>query len=144
MLRTSICMDETEGTMHTLNRKTLTTKPLALRMSLCARNLPCLFGNLLCCYQLYSFVNTRKSCGFVKTKGFIFFFWECREPKGVLLISWTWNSFSLQEKKTVKDTGMEMNEWKKNDFVPMNMKAFHFYAGLRTVFLMAQFTKNML
>ncbi len=63
------------------------TKPLVLRMSLCARKaswlyymvLPCLFGNLLCCYQLYSFVNTRKSCGFVKaiTKGFIILFWEC-------------------------------------------------------------------
>ena len=38
----------------------------------------CLFGNLLCCYQLSSFVNTRKSCGFVKAKGFIIFFWECR------------------------------------------------------------------
>ncbi len=40
-------------------------------------NLPCLFENLLCCYQLYSFVNTRKSCGFVKAKGFIILFWEC-------------------------------------------------------------------
>ncbi len=39
-------------------------------------NLPCQFGNLLCCYQLFSFVNTRKSCGFVKAKGFIILFWE--------------------------------------------------------------------
>ena len=35
------------------------------------------FGNLLCCYQLYSFVNTWKSCDFVKAKGFIILFWEC-------------------------------------------------------------------
>ncbi len=41
-------------------------------------NLPCLFGNSLCCYQLYSFVNTRKSRGFVTAKGFIIFFLECR------------------------------------------------------------------
>ncbi len=32
---------------------------------------------LLCRYQLHSFVNTRKSCGFVKSKGFIIFLWEC-------------------------------------------------------------------
>ncbi len=32
---------------------------------------PCLFGNLLCCYQLYSFVNTRKSCLLsCRSKGF--------------------------------------------------------------------------
>ena len=40
-------------------------------------NLMCLFRNLLCHYQLYSSVNTRKSCGFVKAKGFIIFLWEC-------------------------------------------------------------------
>ncbi len=40
------------------------------------RNLPCLFGNLLCCYKLCYFVNTRMLCGFVKAKGFIILFWE--------------------------------------------------------------------
>ena len=28
----------------------------------------------LICYQLYSFVNTQKSCGFVKPKGFMIFY----------------------------------------------------------------------
>ncbi len=31
-------------------------------------NLACLFRNLLCCYQLCSFVNTRKSCWFEKQR----------------------------------------------------------------------------
>ncbi len=44
-------------------------------------NLPCLFWDLLCCYQLYCFVYTRKSCGFVKAKGFIILFWECVDMK---------------------------------------------------------------
>ncbi len=36
--------------------------------------LPCLSRNLLCCYQLYSFVNKEKSCGFVKANGFMIFY----------------------------------------------------------------------
>ncbi len=34
------------------------------------------------CYQLYFFVNTRKSCGFVKAKGFIIFFLRVKEGLG--------------------------------------------------------------
>ncbi len=41
--------------------------PLQIQMD---HNLPCLLGNLLCFYQLCSFVNTRKFCGFAKAKGF--------------------------------------------------------------------------
>ncbi len=68
---------------------------------------------LLCHYQLYSCVNTRKSCGFAKAKGFIILFWEC-SIIGSSAEMLNWNEYTVDRfinATVITGTSVEHFKW---------------------------------